>query len=163
MGEHCRTCRRQERKRPGSGGTMSPAGSQEPEVDPRASARLIELNLESQGSCQAKTVEVWVPQKLEGDEAVVVWDAALVLVHFLERHQRELLKSSVEGGGGKAVHVVDVGAGTGAVGLAAAALGAKVTLTDLERILPLLKEGIELNPQLEGPVQFRALPWGQPL
>jgi len=138
--------------------------------DPRASARLIELNLEGKGDCHARSVEVWVPQRLEGDEAVVVWDAALVLAYFLERHQRDFLSFSsvkptipLSDTEEERVHVVDVGAGTGAVGLSAAALGARATLTDLERILPLLEEGIRLNPDLKGTLLTRPLPWGQPL
>ena len=61
-------------------------------------------------------VDVQVPQRDVGEEAVVVWDAALVLAFFLEKHQEELRL-------GHGIRVVDVGAGTGAVGLVAAALG----------------------------------------
>lgn len=126
------------------------------------SARSIELTKTGSDTCQGQSVEILVPQRLEGDEAVVVWDAALVLVHFLEKHQKEFLTPcGQQEGGGDPIHLVDVGAGTGAVGLAAAGLGAKVTLTDLNRILPLLSEGIRLNPGLGGD-QVRALPltWG---
>ena len=35
-------------------------------------------------------VTLLVSQSAEGDEAVVVWDAALVLAHFLERHAEAL-------------------------------------------------------------------------
>lgn len=54
---------------------------------------------------------------------MVVWDAALVLVHFLEKHQKEFLTPCGQQEGGDPIHLVDVGAGTGAVGLAAAGLG----------------------------------------
>ena len=57
-----------------------------------------------------------VAQRLVGEEGVIVWDAALVLAYFLERYQK--LFRLHEG-----VHVVELGAGTGAVGLVAAALG----------------------------------------
>ena len=58
---------------------------------------------------------VLVPQKSIGEEAVVVWDAALVLAHFLLKHCQEFLNPKV--------HVLELGAGTGAVGLACSALG----------------------------------------
>lgn len=112
-----------------------------------------------------KSVDVFVPQRDIGEEAVVVWDAGLVLAYYLERHQITLglLKSE------KRIHVVDVGAGTGVVGLVAASLGANVTLTDLPRYIPLLEEGISANCNLfhekesiNGSRFIRALPlnWG---
>ena len=91
-----------------------------------------------------KVQEVFVPQRDIGEEAVVVWDAGLVLAYFLEKNQEALGFSNEE----KPLHVVDVGAGTGVVGLVAASLGANVTLTDLPRIIPFLEEGIEANSTL---------------
>ena len=119
-----------------------------------------EINKHAQAS-----VEVFVPQREVGDEAVVVWDAALVLSYYLEKHQLslELFNDT------NPPHVVDVGAGTGAVGLVAASLGANVTLTDLPRTLPLLEEGVKANNGLlyntsstNGKRFIRALPlnWG---
>ena len=61
-------------------------------------------------------VNVDVAQHNVGEEGVIVWDAALVLAYFLERHQEELKLA-------EAVHVLELGAGTGAVGLIAATLG----------------------------------------
>jgi len=121
-------------------------------------SRPIEVTRADPEGCQGRSVEILAPQKTLGDEAVVVWDAALVLAHFLERHQIDLDLAS-------GLHVVDVGAGTGAVGLTASALGANVTLTDLERALPLLEEGVRLNPELPSTGDFlRVLPlaWGDP-
>ena len=57
-----------------------------------------------------------VAQRDVGEEGVVVWDAALVLAYFLERHQEELKLS-------EGIKVLELGAGTGVVGLVAAALG----------------------------------------
>lgn len=70
------------------------------------------------GKPPPRSVDVSVPQKGIGEEAVVVWDAALVLAHFLEVHQVRLGFVN-----SKPLHVVDVGAGTGVVGLVCAALG----------------------------------------
>jgi predicted nicotinamide N-methyase len=61
-----------------------------------------------------RTVDV--AQRDVGEEGVVVWDAALALAYFLERHQEELKL-------GEGLNVVELGAGTGVVGLVAAALG----------------------------------------
>lgn len=58
---------------------------------------------------------ILVPQKDVGEEAVVVWDAALVLAFFLNKHCQDFVNKSTV--------VLELGAGTGAVGLACAALG----------------------------------------
>ena len=56
--------------------------------------------------------------------------------------------------------VVEVGSGTGFVGLALAKLGAsRVTLTDLPQRLPILKRNVEEN-GLEDAVSVQALAWG---
>ena len=58
-----------------------------------------------------------IAQAVLGDESCVVWDAALVLLKYLQtktfRDQFDLRKR----------RVVELGAGTGVVGLAAACLG----------------------------------------
>ena len=78
--------------------------------------RCIEVNVGAEdGSNDTRVKEVRVSQDFEGSEAVVVWDAALVLAHFLERN-----RSSFDLCGKR---VLELGAGTGIVGLAAAALG----------------------------------------
>jgi predicted nicotinamide N-methyase len=95
-----------------------------------------------------------VAQRDVGEEGVVVWDAALVLAFFLERH-REQLKL------GEDINVVELGAGTGVVGLVSSALGARCTLTDLDRLIPLLEESISLNDHIDR-IQARPLHWGDP-
>ena len=60
-------------------------------------------------------VEVNLLQEDSGSEAVVVWDAALVLAHFIQKHA-ELLNL-------RGKRVVELGSGTGAVGIVAAVLG----------------------------------------
>ena len=56
--------------------------------------------------------------------------------------------------------VLELGSGTGFVGLALAKLGAsRVTLTDLPQRLPILKRNVEEN-GLEDAVSVQALAWG---
>ena len=62
-------------------------------------------------------VSLVLRQRCEGDEAAVVWDAAVVLAHFIQFHAEGL---ELHQGPKK---VVELGAGTGVVGLVAAALG----------------------------------------
>lgn len=68
------------------------------------------------GSEEPFETEVEILQDPEGSESVVVWDAALVLSYFLVTHQKEL-------GLARGKRVVELGSGTGAVGVVAAALG----------------------------------------
>ncbi|XP_023319490.1 protein-lysine methyltransferase METTL21D isoform X1 [Eurytemora carolleeae] len=98
---------------------------------------------------------ILIDQKLEGDTGVVVWDAALVLAKYLE-----LCDVS-----GKTV--VELGSGTGFVGLAAAALGIKknklggsVILSDLEENLDLLNHNINKNKAVCEKIKAKVLKWG---
>ena len=78
-----------------------------------------------------------------------VWDAAVVLAQYVQS-----LGAALRGAA-----VIELGAGTGLPGLAAAKLGARVTLTDRERALPLLRMNAEAN-ALD--IAVEALEWGVP-
>ena len=93
-----------------------------------------EAKATSDGSCTASTV----------------WDAGIVLAaHVYEREEREASgqqkqeRTSDDG----ARTCLDLGSGTGIVGLAAAASGVydRVVLTDLPSVLPLLEQNAERN------------------
>ncbi|XP_028854388.1 protein N-lysine methyltransferase METTL21D [Denticeps clupeoides] len=95
----------------------------------------------------------------KGDVGCVVWDAAIVLAKYLETQffnpQDGVCTWSSK-------NVLELGAGTGLVGIMAATLGAKVTLTDLEDLLPLLHLNIRANEALvTGSISAKVLEWGQ--
>ncbi|XP_068051030.1 protein N-lysine methyltransferase METTL21D isoform X2 [Anomalospiza imberbis] len=91
-------------------------------------------------------------QRAAGGVGCVVWDAALVLAKFLETGACPLARR----------HVLELGAGTGAVGIMAATLGANVTVTDLEELQELMLVNIENNKHLvTGSVRAKVLKWGE--
>ncbi|EGW14427.1 Uncharacterized protein C14orf138-like [Cricetulus griseus] len=95
-----------------------------------------------------------------GGVGCVVWDAAIVLSKYLET-------PAFSGDGAHALSrrsVLELGSGTGAVGLMAATLGADVVVTDLEELQDLLKMNINMNKHLvTGSVQAKVLKWGEEL
>ncbi|XP_051550606.1 protein N-lysine methyltransferase METTL21A [Myxocyprinus asiaticus] len=87
--------------------------------------------------------------------AAVVWDAAVVLCMFLEMGNIDL----------KGKSVIELGAGTGLVGIVAALLGANVTITDRETALEFLSANVRENipPSQQGAVRVSELTWGENL
>ncbi|XP_034403982.1 protein N-lysine methyltransferase METTL21A [Cyclopterus lumpus] len=87
--------------------------------------------------------------------AAVVWDAAVVMCMYLEMGRLE-----VKGRG-----VIELGAGTGLVGIVAALMGAKVTITDREPALDFLSANVKANlpPDSLGSVVVSELTWGEGL
>ncbi|XP_036387760.1 EEF1A lysine methyltransferase 3-like [Megalops cyprinoides] len=67
--------------------------------------------------------------------AAPVWDAALCLCRHLEQQSLDL----------RGKRVIELGAGTGIVGILAARLGAEVTLTDLPYAVPQLEKNVLAN------------------
>lgn len=85
----------------------------------------------------------------------ILWDAGLALSKFLT-FQAE----NEQGRRFTGLRVLELGAGTGVVGLTLAKYGAKVTLTDCEpELLTLLRRNAEAN-GVAGSVQFHDLHWG---
>ncbi|XP_042535014.1 protein N-lysine methyltransferase METTL21A [Dipodomys spectabilis] len=87
--------------------------------------------------------------------AAVVWDAAVVLSTYLEMGTVELRGCSA----------VELGAGTGLVGIVAALLGAHVTVTDRKVALEFLKSNVQANlpPHIRTKAVVKELTWGQNL
>ncbi|KAI9105853.1 putative methyltransferase-domain-containing protein [Phlyctochytrium arcticum] len=95
-----------------------------------------------------------------------VWDAGLCLCKFLEKHCAKdptLLANK---------RIIDIGSGTGIVGLVAARLargtGCEVILTDKASVLPLLRKNVEMYSKSEpsdagkADVQIALLDWTDP-
>ncbi|KAL7407440.1 hypothetical protein ABVT39_008405 [Epinephelus coioides] len=87
--------------------------------------------------------------------AAPVWEAALNLCRYLEEQSVEL----------RGKRIIELGAGTGVVGILAARLGADVTLTDLPLALPQLQANVSANMPSDGwpstPPAVLPLSWGE--
>lgn len=108
----------------------------------------------------ALTITEW-PDRC--DESTTVWDAGLILAHYLAGGRGGGWASKLKG-----LQVIDLGAGTGIVGLTAAACGADVLLTDLGECLDILQLNAETNAATlaalgAGRVEVMPLRWGDKL
>ncbi|KAM6961049.1 protein N-lysine methyltransferase METTL21D [Aplochiton taeniatus] len=100
-------------------------------------------------------------QCYKGDVGCVVWDAAIVLAKYLETKQFYDPACQLNAWSQKCV--LELGSGTGVVGLMAATLGAQVTVTDLEDLQTLLQVNIQENHHLvsKGSISAKVLKWGE--
>lgn len=100
-----------------------------------------------------------------------LWPAATILVTLLDNIRNgstpfsDLFKPREEGDS-LPLRILELGSGTGVVGIAAAAiLGAKVTVTDLPHVLPNIQFNVDANSkvleQQNGVVDVAALSWGE--
>ncbi|KAL7515462.1 hypothetical protein ACHAWX_000815 [Stephanocyclus meneghinianus] len=72
----------------------------------------------------------------DGGTGLNVWDGAVLLARYMEKRPQIVMNK----------RVLELGAGCGLVGIAAAKLGAKdVVMTDLQYALPLMRENVEHN------------------
>ncbi|PSC76504.1 lysine methyltransferase METTL21D [Micractinium conductrix] len=93
--------------------------------------------------------------------AAALWDGALVLAAYLVAQPRYRYLG---------MRCVELGAGVGLVGLALAAMGARVTITDVGKVLPLMRDNLAANGYhpARGPqegcgwAEADALEWGKP-
>ncbi|XP_034533458.1 protein N-lysine methyltransferase METTL21A [Notolabrus celidotus] len=87
--------------------------------------------------------------------AAVVWDAAVVMCMYLEMGKVELKKTKA----------IELGAGTGLVGIVAALMGAEVTITDRQPALEFLAANVKANlpPDSQGSTLVSELSWGEGL
>ncbi|OWF49511.1 Protein-lysine methyltransferase METTL21D [Mizuhopecten yessoensis] len=108
-----------------------------------------ELELKNEEKLKIHQLEV-------GDVGCVVWDAALVMCKYLET-------ADFDGGESwRGLDVVELGAGTGVLGVYAAVYGANVTITDLPEFLPLMNLNIDTNQHhITGRAVAQSLQWGE--
>ncbi|XP_068727858.1 protein N-lysine methyltransferase METTL21D-like [Montipora capricornis] len=115
---------------------------------------LTDQTFEREIECEHGTLRI--KQAEVGDESCVVWDAALVLAKYLQK----MHLSTKEGLANKCV--IELGAGTGVVGLFAAACGAHVCCTDLPGVVPLIELNRGVNQHMiMGSFTTASLKWGQ--
>jgi predicted nicotinamide N-methyase len=83
-----------------------------------------------------------------------IWPAAHVLIDWMEKNQRRWCKNIT--------HCIEIGAGVGLVGIAAAALGSdSVTITDLPEELAAIRRSVDCNEDvLKSTVNVEALRFG---
>ncbi len=90
-----------------------------------------------------------------------VWECGVVLARYLAAAVPSPLCPPLFGR-----HILELGAGTGIAGIAAAALGASVTLTDIAGALPLLRRNADANArviaQAGGAARVACLDWREP-
>ncbi|XP_052247351.1 protein N-lysine methyltransferase METTL21D-like isoform X2 [Dreissena polymorpha] len=101
--------------------------------------------------------EININQCEVGDVGCVVWDAAIVLAKYFETPDFE------NGHAWRNKCVVELGAGTGVVGLLVASYGAKTIMTDLAEFVPLIEYNIDFNKTLfQMEASAKTLKWGEP-
>lgn len=102
------------------------------------------------------SISLEIEQRFVGSGTdAVVWDAGIALAQYLSHNRGRLLdvrrlRQGLCGGDvgsddRRKTVVLDLSAGTGICGLAAAALGADVLLTDMQHALPLIQRNAKLN------------------
>ncbi|KAF9968291.1 Methyltransferase-like protein 21D [Mortierella alpina] len=100
--------------------------------------------------------------QLRGGVGSTIWDAAIVLAKYLERFD---LLTSTAVQSSRTLNILELGAGTGIVGLAAARIlssksaKASIVLTDKENCMPLLRRNIDKNPSHGVDVRAQMLDW----
>jgi len=96
-----------------------------------------------------------ITQNTSSDVGCVVWDAALVFINYLSKTYVEKKDDF------KDKTVIELGTGTGVVGLAAATVDCKkVYITDLEQYAELAKQNILNNKEVvKCGIQFESLDW----
>jgi predicted nicotinamide N-methyase len=91
-----------------------------------------------------------------------VWDTAIVLAKYLEKAP---ILTSIASTSQRSLNILELGSGTGLVGLAvarmlsAAGITARIVLTDKANVLPLLQRNMEKNPVRGVELEAHVLDW----
>jgi predicted nicotinamide N-methyase len=83
-----------------------------------------------------------------------IWPSAHVLIDWLEDNEKKWCR--------RPVHCIEIGAGVGMVGIAAAAIGAsKVTITDLPEAIDAVQRSVDANmPRIRSRISVQPLSYG---
>ncbi|GMS95586.1 hypothetical protein PENTCL1PPCAC_17761 [Pristionchus entomophagus] len=93
---------------------------------------------------------VSIKQLFVSDVNGVVWDSALVAIHYLAKNEHLV----------RGEKILDLGSGTGAVSIACGVMGGNVIATDLPDRLDLIRENTRLNKdKIVGEVRIEELDW----
>ena len=99
----------------------------------------------------------------KGCTGTAVWAGGIVLAMFLDRHAARIGLHARSPPALRLARAVELGSGTGLVGLAAARLGADVCMTDQEDLLVLMRRNAAANKDaLRGNVVCQRLDWTEP-
>uniref|UniRef100_A0A0L8FIC9 Protein-lysine methyltransferase METTL21D n=2 Tax=Octopus bimaculoides TaxID=37653 RepID=A0A0L8FIC9_OCTBM len=99
-------------------------------------------------------ITLTIYQAAVGDVGCVIWDAAIVLAKYLESIDFDKGKHL------KRKKILELGAGTGCLGIVAATFGAHVYITDLDSYVPLMQENINVNKEhTTGEIEAKTLNW----
>lgn len=88
------------------------------------------------------------------------WTSALYLSRYLEQNQNQFLSANID----RPVKILDVGSGTGIVGIAASKLfshNVQVTVTDVAEVVPNMVKNIEINRTGIDNITAAPLVWGE--
>ncbi|KAG0363948.1 putative methyltransferase-domain-containing protein [Gamsiella multidivaricata] len=102
---------------------------------------------------------------LRGGVGSTIWDAAIVLAKYFERLDLTSFTSTTTPAESRIINVLELGSGTGIVGLAVArmlsakGLKAKVVLTDKDNVVPLLQRNVAKNASPGIHIDTQVLDW----
>ncbi|CAM9536576.1 unnamed protein product, partial [Hapterophycus canaliculatus] len=95
-----------------------------------------ELSMFPERAFDFKNAGTVIIQQDVADVGSIVWDAEIILAHYLDQAYGSRLSG---------MRVLELGAGTGLAGIVAARLGASVVLTDQSKLLPTLMKNARAN------------------
>lgn len=94
--------------------------------------------------------ELTIFQEIDTDVGGVIWDSALMTIHYFFKNSKQF----------EGKKVLELGSGTGVCGIALAALGAEVIITDLPERIQLLQKNVAANSFLmKDRIKVEVLDW----
>ncbi|KAF1757819.1 hypothetical protein GCK72_014276 [Caenorhabditis remanei] len=94
--------------------------------------------------------ELTIYQETITDVGGVIWDSALMTIHYFFKNPEQFHGKKI----------LELGSGTGVCGIALAALGAEVIITDLPERIPLIQKNVAANSRLtSNRIQVQVLDW----